>query len=497
MVRFSIEASEEPRTAEGDFILADKLIDAWLINRGANTYNINLDLKSDPDEYIMDSWTMHDYLFEFEFDSEIDSELEPFDFHLSLQLGLALSAIIRGDGPELQSLIDRNPGVLLPMKNPYECRDFLNTTDCTLFESSIVAAAAEFGNADIMRVLVANQHKFPCTQILWFRGRLAAEAVRHGNREGLKVLIEGLQTARVEDVTVFPSHPKKSISHRMRSIFLTCFNLARLDIADDILNQCEAYSKNPDLHFDILMQAIKSGSSEAVRYALKKASALINHQTKAYNYQSPLCFALYYEWKVQYPCMEGRIPLIRALLENGADPSQIDPKTKKSILEHVIMRRDHILTILFINHEKKLGGMSSVLSCSPERQSFWLRIAVRWKCQPLIDLLLDNTVVEKFVWRRTEYLVQREDLNPAEIIPENKETELSIRGFQWERTVPDGFGLTRLLRRCFYISPMNSRKGIVIHVVCECPWCTSVAEGTPRHLCELACCLNSRSKYIS
>ena len=502
-IRFSIESSDidEPRTPEGDFVLADKLIDAWLINRVTSYGHIGLDLRPDRDEYIMDELerTLLDYpLWEFEF--AFDTNVEPFDgFYLCLQLGLALSAVVRGDIPELQSLLDRNSGVLLPRENPYECRDLLNIEECTFYKSSVVAAAAKFGTADIMRVLVANQHKFPCTQTLRFRGDLAADAVRYGNREVLEVLIEDLLTAREEHVTIFPSTPKKSISHRMRPIFLACFESVcfSLDIADDVMKQCEAHSEDPDLHFDILMQAIKSGSTEAVRFALKKASPLINHQPKTYNYQSPLFLALYFEWKMRFPCLHARLPLIKVLLENGADPMQIHPKTKKSILEHLAMRGDREFTAVLLEHEKKLGGMSSLLSCSPERQSYWLRIAIRWRCYPLIEFLLDNTEVNRFVTRRTEYLVEREDLHVAKIAPENKVTTLSIRGFSWDRSFIDVHEVNEGLLTCFYISPINSRTGSVIYRVCGCPWCNSVAQGTPGSMCMLNYCSKSRAKYVN
>lgn len=394
------------RTTEEEYALIDKLMDGWIVN--AVKMNPYRDLPSSrflPSE-------VEDLLE--------SSDSSPLDEGIVLQQVLAISAIVRGDFVEFQRILDETSGleVQSPLVSlPRFRQDFLSI-ECSYLNCALLYTVGTFGNADIMRVLLANQRPNSYTQRKWLRGHLAAWTTKEGNRDGLKVLIEHLAAANEDEVSIFPWTPRKTLSHRLRDSFLQCFIFDRPHMVDTILDCCGEYCNNPDLHFDILMQAIRSSKVAAVQYALKKAHPQINRQTRAYNYHSPLFFALFTLSESKRTrggiTRDGRKMIMKTLLESGADLLQTHRETKKTVLQYAIEKKRHSTIEFILNYETELYGTPSVLSGDSENRSFWLRTAFHGRCFFLIDLLVQNGVT-RFKGKRRSYDARMVDSSEDEI----------------------------------------------------------------------------------
>ena len=394
------DQSGQSRTAEEEYALIDKLMDGYMVD-------------------IIKITPFHDLPSCKFLPSKVEgllkaSDSSPMDEGIIFQQLLAISAIVRGDAIEFQRILDRMSGleVQSPLVNLSRFRqDFLSIEFASL-TPALMHPVGAFGNADIMRVVLANKRPNTYTQRKWLRGELTAVTAGYGNRDGLTPLIEHLAAANEDEISIFSWTPRKSLSHRLRGTFLRCFtrNPPKLDMADVILEHCGADANDPDLQFDILMQAIKSGDVDAVQYALKKARPQINRQTKAYNYHSPLFFTFFtvrqgsptnYQ-TLRAGRLSGRLPVMKALLENGADLSQPHVETGKTLLQYAIERKSHSTIELILDYETELYGVPSLLSGDSENRSFWLRTAFHGRCFFLIDLLVQNGVT-RFKGKRGSY----------------------------------------------------------------------------------------------
>ncbi|KAJ6007756.1 hypothetical protein N7540_011732 [Penicillium herquei] len=189
--------------------------------------------------------------------------------------------------------------------------------------------------------------------------------------------------------------------------------IGNFDMVDFIVKECESETDEvkQDLQFDILMQAISSGEVDAVGYALETKGLDMRAQLRRFNYFTPLFQAL-------FECPEAtQVAIMDLLLEYGADPLQPHHNTRKIPLEYALMQGTRLIDVveLLWNHEMKVFGIPSLLLSSPARKSYWLRIAVAYRCTPIFDVLLRHGT-SSVSWRCKKYTVQK----PASTIASKK-----------------------------------------------------------------------------
>ncbi|KAJ5721315.1 uncharacterized protein N7483_009249 [Penicillium malachiteum] len=349
----------------------------------------------------------------------------------ALETALAMSAIFRNDPIELQKVIEVHLGQP-PWSGDLEM-DLLSANFMYGFVTTL-DVAAKHGTADIT-VLIANRDNFKFARKYWFKGRFVNLMANKENWAGLKAWIEFFKVSE-DNLIVFPGCTHETLTMRLRPAIYHCLQIGNFDMMDFIVEECESETDEvkEDLHFDILMQAIRSGEVDAVEYALETKRLDMREQLRRYNYFTPLFQAL-------FECQEAtKVAIMGLLLEYGADPLQPHHNTKRIPLEYALRQGNFLIDSvqLLWNHEMKLFGTPSLLLSSPARKSYWLRIAFANRYMPFVDVLLRHGT-SSVLWRGIKYTIQEID---STIVSICKETDgrVIIEKDEWASDEDQGDG---------------------------------------------------------
>ncbi|KAJ5716624.1 hypothetical protein N7493_008535 [Penicillium malachiteum] len=359
-------------TAEETDILVDKVIDAFLSATISNVRELFDPKRLYPDKikhYTQPGWSMMSQIW------------EPAEE--TLRLGLATSAIIRGDAVELE---------LLHSQGDFE----LNTWSTRLCFHP-VGAAARRGNEHIIKVLTDHSWGLNERHIIsagrnYESANAASIAARHGNLEPMKYWLKNMNDYQIPESV--HSFLKRAIRGAIEADNID-YVIYLLGVRDSIPLE------NPRPLFDFFIDAIKAGHPTIVKYFLDLKCFDINTHT-SYCQKGSLLTAL------QDTPLNKRLPVLNLLLENGALPNGIPggfpiSQTLSSPLQAAIKRGDAESAALLVKFGANI--YATVTSLSPSKSKPLLLRAIQQKSAPMIEFLLAQGIARELDWKRKRYTV--------------------------------------------------------------------------------------------
>ncbi|KAL2836761.1 ankyrin repeat-containing domain protein [Aspergillus pseudoustus] len=241
---------------------------------------------------------------------------------VQLQIALARDAITRNDSVTLQNVLEDGEdagGVHLLWSH--------------LFGTSPLCIAARIGTREIMETLLQYG--------TWHGGgpeRAAMKIAIHcGNRAVLDAWLDPERLSRRSD-----SCPWQTF----RTAFIEFARVGDMEMVEYLSGRCGWYWTDPSgTHFDVFMEAIRSGQLAVAEWILKLGWFEIEYATARFtNPKTALFVAL-------HDCEPGvRVPMVRMLLSHGADPNELCPSVKGTPLQAAIRLNDPQLVHLLLDH---------------------------------------------------------------------------------------------------------------------------------------------------
>ncbi|KAJ5626548.1 hypothetical protein N7528_003975 [Penicillium herquei] len=367
-----LDVPHKRTTAEETDILVNKVIDAFLSATISNVREFFDPKRLYPDKikyYTQPGWSMMAQIW------------EPAE--TTLRLALATSAIIRGDGGELELL--HSQGELK-----------LNTWSTRLCFHP-VGAAARKGNEHIIKVLTDHSWGLNEEHIIsagrdYECANAASIAARHENLEPMKYWLKNLNDYQIP----FCVHLflKRAIWGAIEADNID-YVIYLLGVRDSVPFE------NPRPLFDFFIDAIKAGHPTIVRYFLDLKCFDINTHT-SYCQKGALLTAL------QDTPLNKRLSVLNLLLENGALPNGIPAslpisRTPSSPLQAAIKRGDAESAALLVKFGANIHETETSLSLRKSKPL--LLQAIQQKSVPMIEFLLAQGIARELDWKRKKYTV--------------------------------------------------------------------------------------------
>lgn len=262
---------------------------------------------------------------------------------VTLKIFLAVSAILRGNCAELQTLLDQ--GLAADTRSPS-------------FQLVPLDVAAKKGSKEIIKLLGC---PLEYRASFYYTTDALSVAARSGNKEALEIWIPILRKN-------YHDAPAR-LSHAMRG----AVRIGRMDMVQFIESFCE--EELDELRAETFMEAIRAGQVTAVQSYLDQSGFNPNNIRVHTDKKGPLFVAL-------HECPPPRrIQMLKILLERGADANEVSPARTRRPLLRAVKQDDVEAAALLLKH-----GAEPNAAGARERP---LAVAMSRK-PPMFRLLLDH-----------------------------------------------------------------------------------------------------------
>lgn len=278
-----------------------------------------------------------------------------------MAIALTTCATLRGDGAELQRLLDTYD---TPRADPFGLFWWRSERFGNIRPADI---AGMKGAPEAIRVLIANNCVFE-----FERGReevdVFALAAKNGNMPALKVWIDHLKST------------KQDLVARLFGAVTTAVRVRRPDVVDFIEKECGFEFDKSEFMFEMFMEGVVGTQLEQVWYYWNWGGFDINMATERFRY-GPWHGAVYMGQETP------NLQIVKFLLEHGADTNKLHG-AKQTRLQVAVKRGNVALAKLLIEHGADISA--SRLMPSKKIRRPLMHVAVESKSAPMIRLLLEK-----------------------------------------------------------------------------------------------------------
>lgn len=295
---------------------------------------------------------------------------------ITLPVTLAISAIIRGDAAELESIY-LNTGMRINRKS-YR------------FSVMPLTVAAKIGSEDVIKTIIKCSGKNGGRALRGFYWLdVAIISARAGNLTAIKLFTE-----------YHKAHNNRSTQHHfLAQATRASARAGELDVMHYCVTETRDYFKNRENLLDSLIQAIKSGQVDTAKYLLDCGEFDINDtKIQSWDCGKGALFTVLHDCPA-----EKRPAIMKLILDHGADPNRIYPFIPRTPFQAAVKLGDVQSAAALVEYGADIHAAS--LLPPPALMMPLLLQAIEHRSAPLVELLL-NSGVDRFCdWRRKRYTI--------------------------------------------------------------------------------------------